>query len=139
MECIVRLSWYGHCCILLQNNDTRRTCVCFPFFPLIITPSLMPAHMALFLAVLYMFSCQWIVASYLKLLRPFSTALLRSVTIPRYWAWCMIFAFGLYYGWSFYLNYWMKVLAVFTFGYYLTKVSAFECIKIYQERVYENE
>lgn len=51
----------------------------------------------------------------------------------------MIFAFGLYYGWSFYLNYWMKVLAVFTFGYYLTKVSAFECIKIYQERVYENE
>ena len=99
----------------------------------------MPAHMALFLAVLYLFSWQWVVASYLKLLRPFSTSLLRSITIPPYWAWCILFAVGVYNGWTFYLNYWMKILVMFTFVYYLVKISAYECIRIYQERIHDNE
>ena len=98
---------------------------------------LMPAHMALFLVVVYMYSWQWLVASYIKLLRPFSTSLLRSVTVPRYWYWCAIFAFGLYFGVCFYLNWWMKILAVFTFVYFLVKVSAYESIKVFQERIEE--
>ena len=108
---------------------------------LVFSPSLncrlMPAHMALFLVVVYMYSWQWVVASYIKLLRPFSTSLLRSVTVPRYWYWCAAFAFGLYFGVCFYLNWWMKILAVFTFVYFLVKVSAYESIKVFQERIEE--
>ncbi|KNB46820.1 glycosyl transferase [Blastocystis sp. subtype 4] len=100
------------CICLYQDNDDGHSNV---------------AHMALFLVVVYMYSWQWVVASYIKLLRPFSTSLLRSVTVPRYWYWCAAFAFGLYFG----------ILAVFTFVYFLVKVSAYESIKVFQERIEE--
>ena len=51
--------------------------------------------------------------------------------------WCLLFAFGLYFGVCFYLNYWMKLLATFAFVYYLMKVSVYECILVYKELVEE--
>jgi hypothetical protein len=97
----------------------------------------MPAHMALFLAVVYLFAWQWVIACFIKLLRPFTNTLLRSVTVPRDLGWCLLFAFGLYFGVCFYLNYWMKLLATFAFVYYLMKVSVYECILVYKELVEE--
>lgn len=96
---------------------------------------LMPAHLALVLAVLYMFSCQWIMACYVKLFRPFSSAVMRSISIPRYWYWCLIFCVIMYFGLTFYMDCYTKIIAGFTFIYYLIKVTAIECIKIYRETI----
>ena len=96
---------------------------------------LMPAHLALFLAILYLFACQWVVACYIKVFRPFSSTLLRSVMVPRYWYWCLLFAILNYFGLTFYMDCFQKVFAIFVFFYYLLKVTTYESIKVYNERV----
>lgn len=96
---------------------------------------LMPAHLALFLAILYLFACQWVVACYIKVFRPFSSTLLRSVMVPRYWYWCLFFAILNYFGLTFYMDCFQKVFAIFVFFYYLLKVTMYESIKVYNERV----
>lgn len=96
---------------------------------------LMPAHLALFLAVVYLFACQWIVASYIKVFRPFSSSLLRSVMLPRYWYLCLFFAVFTYFGLTFYLDCFQKLFMGFVFVYYLLKVTCYESIKVYNERV----
>ena len=97
--------------------------------------SLMPAHLALVLSVLYIFCCQWIAACYIKLFRPFSTSLVRSISLPRYWYWCVIYCCFMYFGITYYMNCYMKILAAFTFIYYVVKVTAYESIKVYRERM----
>ena len=100
-----------------------------------VVPVLMPAHLALFLAVVYLFACQWIVASYIKVFRPFSSSLLRSVMLPRYWYLCLFFAVFTYFGLTFYLDCFQKLFMGFVFVYYLLKVTCYESIKVYNERV----
>lgn len=95
----------------------------------------MPAHLALTLAVLYNYSCQWIVASYIKLLRPFSLTLVRSISFPRYWGWCLIHCCCVYFGLTYYMDCYTKILVGFTYFYYVVKVTAIENIKVYRERV----
>ena len=99
-----------------------------------VTPRLMPAHLALPLSVVYLFAWQWVAAAYLKLLRAFSPALLRSLNVPRYWYWCAFWCVVLYFGLTFYMDCFCKIFAAFTFVYYLLKVTAIEGIKAFEER-----
>ena len=41
----------------------------------------------------------------------------------------------MYFGLTFYMDCYTKIIAGFTFIYYLIKVTAIECIKIYRETI----
>ena len=95
----------------------------------------MPAHLALVLAVLYIFTCQWVASGYIKLFRPFSSAVVRNASTPSYWWICLIYCVIMYNGLTFYMNCYVKILMTVWFVYYTVKITAYEMILVYKERM----